>query len=74
MSENELAARLLTLARRDLRAAEILGGQPDHGAILTRVTALLDHVEGLLAEDPHPGVEEEQTPESPLTEGDSDPH
>jgi HEPN domain-containing protein len=31
MNENEPAARLLTLARRDLRAAEILGGQPDVG-------------------------------------------
>ena len=31
MSEHELAAKLLTLARRDLRAAEVLCDQPEVG-------------------------------------------
>ncbi len=31
MTEDELAAKLLTLARRDLRAAEVLSDQPQVG-------------------------------------------
>jgi HEPN domain-containing protein len=137
MSEDDLAAKLLALARQDLRAAEILSEQPvvgegivgfhaqqaaekllkawltflgiayprthdlslliykleeagtevtslwelldlnpfavqfrydifddeplDHGVMLAKVTALLDHVEGLLTDSPPTKVEEEET-------------